>query len=411
MSHCIRRIPKPARLVKVVECIPMPEKPPALPAKCLDCGATAKTPRLPRGWKRHKEEVRCADCWHKLYILRAVAMPVASPLDTDWPTLRAAVRIAFQDVTKCCNWMVTELYARDIRRTDQPKLPAMPHVYLYPEARVKFPSLTPQSVASIEQSVQGKYRAARRDVVWTSNASLPTFRYPVPFPVHNQSWSPSIEEDVPIVSVRVGAERWRLRLKTGAQFRRQLESFRLLVRGEALPGELAIYEKGTALMIKMVAWLPRTVPAAPTGGIDARQILRVSTQPDCLLVAVNFKDSTLWRYNADHVKRWVAEHRRQVQRLADDQKFEQRPTPTFAARREAAGRKFRDRMSSAIHQMTAQLVGYAQRRHFKMVRYDDSDRTYCEQFPWFRLNALLAEKLDAAGIAFDASADAAPKTP
>ena len=67
-------------------------------------------------------------------------------------------------------------------------------------------------------------------------------------------------------------------------------------------------------------------------------------------------------------------------------------------------------MDSATHEIAAQLAGYAARRHFAQVRYDDSDHSYLgDAFPWYRLRMLIAEKLDARGIALDVSG--APETP
>lgn len=55
------------------------------------------------------------------------------------------------------------------------------------------------------------------------------------------------------------------------------------------------------------------------------------TDKECLLVALNAKDETLWRYNADRVCRWMAEHRRNMQRWADDSRFEHRAVPSLPA--------------------------------------------------------------------------------
>jgi hypothetical protein len=97
---------------------------------------------------------------------------------------------------------------------------------------------------------------------------------------------------------------------------------------------------------------------------------------------------------------------------SEDQKFEQLPVASFAQRREAAARKFRQRMDSATHEIAAQLAGYAARRHFAQVRYDDSDHSYLgDAFPWYRLRMLIAEKLDARGIALDVSGASAPEVP
>ena len=66
-----------------------------------------------------------------------------------------------------------------------------------------------------------------------------------------------------------------------------------------------------------------------------------------------------------------------------------------------AANKYRNRMSSAAHQIAVMIAGYAQRRKFAAVRYDDSMTDFCTGFPWFRLRELVTEKLDAAGIAFE----------
>jgi hypothetical protein len=206
--------------------------------------------------------------------------------------------------------------------------------------------------------------------------------------------------------MRIGDARHRLRLKRGPQFRRQMAAFRQIVEGDAVAGELAIYDHG-GVMVKMAAWLPR---AEVMGGRTG--VLTVRTGKDTLLVAVNAKDEAIWRYNGDHLRRWAGEHRKRLQRWSEDQKYEQLPAPAFASRREAASRKFRDRMNSATHEIAAQLAGYASRRHFAQVWYDDSDHSYLgDGFPWHRLRSLIAEKLDARGIVLEASAQPEQETP
>ncbi|WP_321471586.1 hypothetical protein [uncultured Paludibaculum sp.] len=369
---------------------------------CANCGVSREVkltktgvPRTPAGWKRHQEQHYCADCWNRAYLLRTVSIPVVSPLDGTWEELREALKLAWRETTAACNWMMTELYARDVRRHDQEKMPPMPPAYLYPEARVRFPNLPSQAVASLEHTCQRNYRAKRYEVVWACSAALPTYRYPAPFPISGQNWQPSLEGNAPTVSVPIGDRRVRLRLKSGREFRRQLAAFRLIATGGAVRGEAALQQRGSALMLKMAAWLPRVREA------DAEQrtgVLSVTTRRDCLLTARGDQDARLWRYNADHLRRWQAEHARQLQRWSEDHKYEQGKRPMFAARREAAAQKYHDRMDSACHEIAAQLTGYAVRRRFAVVRYDDRERGFCQQLPWFRLRSLIAEKLDEAGI-------------
>ena len=70
----------------------------------------------PTGWKKLGDATYCPQCWRKKYILRAITMPVSSPLDCSWDELRKALRSMWAQTTAASNWMMTELYARDVRR-------------------------------------------------------------------------------------------------------------------------------------------------------------------------------------------------------------------------------------------------------------------------------------------------------
>ena len=363
---------------------------------CAGCGDTKQiAKRLPSGWKHLGDEYWCSKCWAGKHILRAISFPVVAPVDHTWQELRAALREMFIETTAVSNWMMTELYTRDVRREPgQTKMPPMPRTYLYPEARKIAPNLPPQCVASLEQAITRKYRAKRFEIVWTHRSSLPTVRYPSPFSVPNQSWSCEIDGDNrPSVSVRIKDQRWTLRLRGGPQFHRQRRAYDQMLSGQAVRGELALYERGENLMCKLVAWLPRTqLDTKPEG------TLVVHADKNSLLVAVNAKDVKLWRYHGDHLRRWSIEHRTQLKRWSDDQKYEQRLIPAFAERRERATAKYRKRMDSACHEIAAQLANYAARRHFSAVHYTDSEHPFCDEFPWAKLRMLLDQKLNAYGI-------------
>ena len=110
--------------------------------QCTYCPATGTHPtRLPRGWKRSHGNPVCAKCWGERYILRAVVIPVVGPVDGTWEELRTDLRDAWADATALSNWLMTEYYVRDVRRSGQVKLPPQPKTYLYPEATVMFPSI------------------------------------------------------------------------------------------------------------------------------------------------------------------------------------------------------------------------------------------------------------------------------
>jgi hypothetical protein len=146
--------------------------------------------RTPGGWKCLEGRLWCSACTRERFVLRAMALPVSGPVDGTWAELRDALHTAFAETTRCANWLVTEFYARDAKREPgDARLRAMPRVYLYPEARVLFPALASQTLASLERQVLARYRAVRLDLVWRHAASLPTWRYPTPLPIPARMWT------------------------------------------------------------------------------------------------------------------------------------------------------------------------------------------------------------------------------
>lgn len=389
--------------------------------KCHLCTAEkeTKSDRVPKGWKRHQEKIWCHKCWNRAYVLRAVTVPVLGPADKgEWPAFRQALKAAWADTTALANWAADEFYARDERRSDQPKCPPMPRTYLYPEARAAYPALPSQTVAAALHAVEGKYRATRYEAMWTRERALPTHRYPVPFTAPNQGWAAEMIDQRPCVHVRIGDRRWTLVLRGGQEFRRQLADIRAIISGDAVQGELAIlrarsresdHRSGMAeradngqaqwrIMAKMVGWFPRRAPGEKSG----RMLLR--TAGDAIIVAVDVEGERIWRENADHLRRWIAEYDRQRQRWSEDVKAEQRPVPSFAARRDAATEKQRNRVNSAINEITSHVAKFAERRRVSEVEFDDTDRSYLPSFPWFNFREMLMRKLDERGIKMSASA-------
>ena len=116
--------------------------------KCCICGLERKTKRTvkgdartPKGWKNHAGQIYCADDWRKKYMLRAITMQIASPGEgaDSWKQFRGDLKAMWVATTQVCNWMSTELYAQDVRRNGEDKMPPMTRAYLYPKARRPFP--------------------------------------------------------------------------------------------------------------------------------------------------------------------------------------------------------------------------------------------------------------------------------
>ena len=138
---------------------------------CCTCQRLGKSERLSHGWKRLGETIYCEKCWQQRYSLRSIALPVVEPMGENWAVFREALKNGWAEATAAANWIMTELYARDVRRNGEEKMPRMSRVYLYPEARLRFPRLASQTVVSIENHVQGAYRSVRYELLWTPRAA------------------------------------------------------------------------------------------------------------------------------------------------------------------------------------------------------------------------------------------------
>jgi hypothetical protein len=391
---------------------------------CVRCAKSKETKndRLPNGWKRMGTEIICGTCWGNAYILRAVTFPIAGPIGIEWKELRERLAACWQQSTGMANWAITELAKADvIRAENDKKLGPMPYTYLYPGARRRFPAMTPSSVVSLLHAVEGRYRKARLEVIWWASASLPRYKYPVPYPIHVQNWSArwlSEKERVPIIDMRLGESRIALRLAGGPGVYRQRAAFASLVEGDAIGCEASIYRQRGAsndnrigvterepggkarihyrVMCKLVMWLPRK--QADKG----EATMEVKTQKDRFVVAT-IDGREPWVLNADHILRWVKQHRRRLDRIAEDTKYEKRwpkkARAQIADGREAFVQKHHNRIDTFIHQASAALIGYAQRNGVARLRYDDSERLTSE-FPWHALKEKIVYKCDGAGIAF-----------
>ena len=387
--------------------------------QCVRCGAAraqpltrAGRPRVPAGWKVFGESAYCRTCKGQAYVLRTLTVPIASPVDASWAELREALRSAWAASTACANWMTTELYLRDARREPEATvLPKMPRVYLYPEARRRFPALTPAAVVALERELQQKYRAVRYELIWTGSRSLATHRYPYPLPISAAAWSLDLSNQAWHVSFRLADKRWRVRLRGGPTMRYQAVGLRQILSGTATPGALAIYQRSanrgdhrpegsrpqTRLMLRIPAWFPKETRRETAG------VLRVQTDPDHFLVALADGTAT-WTVNADHVRRWVVAYDRQRERLAIDSRADRHARQGHRGiyqRLEQLSIRHRARMTTWAHTVSRQLIDYVVHHRYEGIAYDDTERRYVHSFPWDSLRQHIQQKADRAGVIFN----------
>ncbi len=364
--------------------------------------------RAPRGWKMLRSQPHCPACKRAAFSLRALILPVAKPEGASWAELRAHLRSLWVETTRCANWMVSELYARDVRRgASDEKLPPMPYVYLYPEARTLFPSLSAQALAALAQDIQRRYRARRSELLWFRSASLPTYTYPVGLTIPTQAWSLEQRDGRWAVSVRLGDARWVLVLRGGAGMHRQSRRLVQLAAGEAERGSLTIYEQvaagpshrdaatagGSRVMVKIAAWLPKARAAAGAGVMHAR------TAPDAVLTS-----GSRWRIDPAPIRGVLAaEERRRTSILTNLQiaraHSAQRRGGIERALRELSRRSQR-RLAEACRTYASHLAEHALARRAGAVHYDDSVRPALPHFPWEQLRRRIAEKLEERRVEF-----------
>lgn len=414
-----------------------------LSLSCSGCSAVVNVkptkkgnPRPPQGWKHDGDDYCCPRCWGERFMLRAITVPVAFPIGRKSAELWEALRACWQQATEISNFAVTELAKADIvRSANDAKLPKQSGVYLYPAARQRCPDVTPQSVVSLLQSVERRYRKRRYEVVWQAKASLPTYRYPIPYPVHNQAWSLEQREGGRyVVVVRLNGETWELALRGGHQFRRQRAALDKMISGEARRGELALYRVSAnhgdhrtngsedsegkksryRVMAKLVAWLPRSQHTEK----ERASVLHLTTSSTALW---SVKDDEYTVY-ADQVKQWITGHLQYLKRSGDDliklrqavrdgDRQAEKAVAQLGAERDRRVKKQYNRIHSACQMWSAAVAKFAVRRNVAEVRFDYSDKSYFQSFDWTMLVNCLSKALDDYGIHLVASGDSLTETP
>lgn len=364
-------------------------------ALCARCGATKPVTgdRVPRGWKRvdAARTLWCGTCVGATYLRRAVTVPIAEPVDATWEEFGAALREAWTLTTSCANWIVSELYARDVRREPaDAKLRPMPAVYLYPEARAKFPRLTPVNLTALLQAVEQTYRKQRYELLWLGSRTLATHRYPVPTPIHQQQWELEPEAEgngAVIVRLRLGDRWWRLRLRRGREFALQGRQLAQLRTGVAIPGAGAILrtrgsrgdhrhrEQGARVLLKLTGLFPR-----PT--TTDTNVLVVRTAISDLLV-LDAPEAAEIAIHGDELRRVIRAYtvRRQRDRIG----------PRTVEKQSR-------RLKTRCQQIAAEVVRQARRHQCGVVEYEDTEQGFVAPFPWTKFRLWLQSAVEGAGL-------------
>lgn len=388
--------------------------------------------RLPRGWKYVAGAIWSGDAVVRQYRTSAIIVPVARVAavqdDARAPTAPAttkefwaAYRIVAEETVLLANWVVSQLaIAEPPRMYGDKKMGKFKPPYLYPEARLLFREMHASGTVAVINNVQACYMADRLKV-WRREAQRRVYRT-MPVPMPSQSCTITRQDDGAIVMrMRFGQQTWSLILAGGHQYRRQRRGAEAIIDGAATLSECALYEVDAAgshravgetrengggqrrpkqLMLKIVGRFPRGV----AGDLDPTQTLHVSTQPDCLLAALDEQRNRLWFYNADHLKRNLAAHAVYLKRLSDDAKAEirrpRREGMAWRDRNRIAALKSRRQVKSVLQQVAASLAKFAKRRKCGIVSYDDRERGWISRFAWSQLRLYCQQACDKVGVTF-----------
>jgi hypothetical protein len=295
-------------------------------------------------------------------------------------------------------------------RTDTPGVAKTPDAvktwYGYGDASKNYPAWgdwagAMASAQCVIRGVHRKYVQTRFGVMVRNDQKCLTYRFPYPFPVHNQNWSASYADGgFPTVTLTLpGHGSFALRLKRRADFGRQLVMFKQLHEGAAKKGEAALYRNGKGdLLLKLVGTFPRRERA----GCD--RVCFLHTDPAALLVAeIDGRSVTVT--NADHIRRSLARvrtmqarHAAFLDRAGQDKKREvrmdrrqrQQLNGVVAERCE----KQRNRVNTAVGQVAAQVARFCERQRVGLVAYDDTVKTFFpDGFPWSDLKDRLVQLL------------------
>lgn len=390
---------------------------------CQGCGISrtvtrtpAGRPRTPRGWKVLPTGMCCAACLRARYRILAVTVPIAGPIDRTWAELGTALRETWAETTRAANWIATELYARDVRREpSDTTLRPMPRVYLYPEVRALFPAISPINLTALIQQVEQTYRRRRYELLWQRRISLPTYRYPVPAPIHAQAWRlERMEGGAWIVHVRIREVWWALRLRGSAHFARQRAQLEAILSGQALAQAGAIYavatvgndehgdarhaERGRRVMLKLVAWFPRA--AQPRGTKTAT----VSTTESNLLVVSVPGRGVVHQERADHLRRRIASYEVRLARIAADLRVVRRWRASerlgLVGRLQRLGSDQRRTVRTLVQEAAAHVAHVCVRAGVSGVVYEDEARAWCDPFPWQALRVAVQHACEGQGLSW-----------
>jgi hypothetical protein len=329
--------------------------------------------------------------------VRAIVFPIKWPTSKDdQETLRKVLKSGYQAATEVSQHAIRQILAADnyVRSQADTKLPKCPEFNLYRKAEPTWDGWS-SSANCIVQNIRNKWFKIRYDVLWTNKMGIPSYRYPQPYPFHNQTWKIVECSDRLVVQVTMVGVRFDLELSVRGN-RRGLECARRIAAGDYKQGEASIYESRGGHSFKMTAHIPDRDKKV-TGGV-----LRVRSDVNAFMLAENEHANRLWIHNAVQMREWIAKHTAACQRYREDLKANRRlrtsDRKALLESWQGKQRKHHDRINSFVEETTTAVVKYAVGSGFAGLELDCSDKSFMPSFPWFRFVERIKHKAKASGM-------------
>lgn len=320
---------------------------------------------------------------------KTVTVPVAEIVEGGTKTeFYADLRQSLDLARKAANKAVTLCLAADSELMIGGKCPKL---YTYPDVAGEFPGVA-SLCSSITRAVERKYRQERWHVA-SGRKSVCHYRS-MPWPLlSNKSVTTVKIEQVDgacIARMKLLRQWWSVRLAGGSRHARQIAGLKNAIR----VGDSKVW-----IDRKHRAILGLSVEVASTEPRVANGTLNVSTSRECLLVATKQQSDTPFVITGDEVRQWVARRNRMYQRLRQDRKSGAKRS-AVATKLKQCGDKWKRRMDSYLHQVSAQVVEHAKRRRVAELTLDATIKSFVPQFPYFELAVRIKYKCELAGIGF-----------
>lgn len=269
-----------------------------------------------------------------------------------------------------------------------------PKLYTYPMVSNEFPGVAVVA-AIVCRSVESKYKQERWQVA-NGRKSICNYRsFPWPLLCNKSRNMLNVEDNGEFLTARIKllGGWWAIRLAGGSNYRDQIKGIRIAIGSGKLGDSKIWIDRKHKAIIGVSVSLPETETKGHAG------TLNVSTGRDTLILATKTRNDRPFAITGDEVKQWVAERDRRYYRLSQDRKSGKKRSQIKAAQRRI-GDKWKSRMDTYIHQVTARIVEHAKRRKVAVLKFDGTIKSFLPKFPWFELATKLAYKCEDAGIEF-----------